>query len=227
MFFSISQVEQAVHNVQNLRNPLDPAHPMVLGIYRTHSRTALFNVYSKKAFAQFYDTVDRKKLANRHWTPEMKHFARQKIEETSKPPYIFRMTIVGWIFITLMVATLGLIIYESTKPPIPKSAAYVAMEQAPKAGDIYFGRFEGFKESGQRIASELGFGWFQVVKVEGDQYYMAKSTEMSKTHKPAAQLNSTSFESEATPVKITEQAGYMINMKAMDGKLEIYLTDKK
>lgn len=32
---------------------------------------------------------------------------------------------------------------------------------------------------------------------------------------------------EGTPAKITEQAGYMVNMKAVDGKMEIYFTDNK
>ncbi|WP_255453802.1 hypothetical protein [Parapedobacter sp. SGR-10] len=32
---------------------------------------------------------------------------------------------------------------------------------------------------------------------------------------------------DGTPAKITEQAGYMVNKKAVDGKMEIYFTDKK
>lgn len=227
MFFVINKVEQAVHRTDGLHNPKNPSKPMVLGIYRTQSRTALFTVYSKKAYGEFWDDETQKKIANRYWTPEMKAFARQKVAEAPKPPYIFKLTIVGWIFVAIMIATMGLIVYQETKPPVPKSAEYVAMEQAPVVGDIYLGRYEAFKEAGERIASEIGFGWFKVVKVEADVYHMAKSTGMSKTHKPKEELNSTDFETEGTPVKITEQAGYMINMKAIDGKMEIYLTEKK
>lgn len=109
----------------------------------------------------------------------------------------------------------------------PQSAEFIAMEQTPVAGDIYFGRYEAYKETDERLASEVGFGWFKVVKVEGNVYHIAKSTQMNKTHKPKEELNNTDFETEGTPVKITEQAGYMINMKSTDDKMEIYITTKK
>ncbi len=227
MFFVINKIEQAVHRTDGLHNPKNPSSPMVLGIYRTQSRTALFTVYSKKAFGEFWDDGEQKKIASRRWTPEMKAFAKQKVAEASKPPYIFKMTIVGWIFVALMIATMGLIVYQETKPPLPKSAEYVAMERAPVVDDIFFGRYESFKQAGERIASDLGFGWFKVVKVEGDVYHIAKSTEMSKTHKPKEELNSTDFETEGKPSKITEQSGYSVNLKAIDGKMEIYFTEKK
>ena len=101
------------------------------------------------------------------------------------------------------------------------------MKKAPVEGDVYFGHFESFKNAGERIASNVGFGWFRVVKVEGDVYYIAKASEMSKNYKPKEQLNSADFEVENTSVKIIEQSGYMINLKAIDGKMEIYITDKK
>ncbi|MFD2556603.1 hypothetical protein [Sphingobacterium tabacisoli] len=227
MFFVINKIEQASHKTDRLQNPKNPSNPMVLGIYRTESRTALFHVYSKKAYGEFWDDTERKKIASRDWTSEMKGFANQKVAEAPKPPFIFKLTIVGWIFVALMIATMGLIIYQETKAPAPKSAEYIAMEQAPAVGDIYFGRYEAFKESGDRIASGIGFGWFKVIQVEGNVYHIARSAEMSKTHKPKEELNSTDFESEGTPAKITEQAGYMINMKAVDGKMEIYFTEKK
>ena len=227
MFFVINKIEQAVHPTDGLDNPKNPANPMVLGIYRTQSRTALFTVYSKKAYGEFWDDQERKKITRRYWTSEMKAFARKKITGAPKPPFIFKLTIVGWIFVAIMIFTMGLIVYQEVKPPAPKSAEYVAMEQNPVVGDIYLGRYEAFKEAGDRIASGLGFGWFKVIKVEGDVYHMAKSTEMSKNHKPKEELNSTDFETEGTPVKITEQAGYMINMKGIDDKMEIYLTEKK
>lgn len=227
MFFVVRRIEQAVHHIDGLQNPKNPQNRMTLGIYRQLTRTALFTVYSKKAYGEFWDDVERKKISNRSWTPEMKAFAKQKVAEAPKPPYIFKLTIVGWLFVALMLTAVVLSVYQEVKPPTPKSAEYVAMEKAPVAGDIYFGRYEAFQEAGERIASNIGFGWFKIVKAEGDVYYIAKSTEMSKSHKPKEELNSADFETEGTAVKITEQAGYMVNMKAIDGKLEIYLTDKK
>lgn len=227
MFFIINKIEQGVHPASGLQNPRNPGNPIVLVVYRQLTRTAIFSAHSKKAFAEYWDDTVGKKIARRHWTPEMKALANQKVGEAPKPPYIFKMTIVGWIFVLLIIATFGLIVYESVKPPVPKSAEYLAMEKAPETGDIYFGHYEAFNTAGDRIASDLGFGWFNVTKVAGDTYYLAKSTQMSKTHKPKEALNSTDFEAEVTPVIITEQAGYIINMKSTDGRLEIYITDKK
>lgn len=117
----------------------------------------------------------------------------------------------------------GMLIYKSAKPPLPKSVETIAMEQKPAVGDIYFGHFESRQSKNDRI----GFGWFKVVKVEGDTYYIAKSTAMSKTSKPKEHMDSNSFEMEGIPVKITEQAGYMINLKSPDKGVEIYFTGKK
>ncbi|QQT25357.1 MULTISPECIES: hypothetical protein [Sphingobacterium] len=227
MFFVITKIEQGSYENDKLQNPKNLGNPMVLVVFRQLTRTAIFSVHSKKAFGEFYDKVTQKKIAHRSWTPEMKSFANQKIVQAPKPLFIFKLTILGWIFIMLVITTFALIIYQEVKPPLPKSAEYVAMEQVPVAGNIYFGHYEVFKESGDRIASDIGFGWFKVVKVEGDTYYIAKSMQMNKTHKPKEELNSTDFESDGTATTITEQAGYMINMKAVDGKMEIYITDKK
>lgn len=227
MFISISKIEQAVHHIDSLQNPKNPNNPMLLGIYRQRSRTVLFTVYTKKAFAEYWDQVEQKRIPSRLWTPEMKRMAKQQVIDTAQAPFIFKLTIVGWLFMLIMVAALGLAVYEGVKPPVPKSAEYVSMEQPPLEGDIYFGRYEAFKESGDRIANDIGFGWFKVVKAEEDVYHMAKSVDMSNVHKPKEQLGNTDFEAEGTPVKITEQKGYMVNLKAVDGKMEIYLTDKK
>ncbi|PVH23905.1 hypothetical protein [Sphingobacterium corticibacter] len=227
MIFVINKLELAAYDINDIQNPKNPSNPMVMGLYRTQSKTALFTVHSKKAFAEFWDNTERKKIARRLWTPEMKAFASQKIAQAPKPASIFKLTIVGWLFVALVVTAFGLIAYQAVKPPVPKSAESVAMEQKPVVGDLYFGRFEAFKEPSDHIASGMGFGWFKVIDVDGDVYHIAKSTDMSITHKPKEALNSTDFESEGTPVKITEQASYLITMKSVDGKMEISITDKQ
>lgn len=111
---------------------------------------------------------------------------------------------------------------ENTRNAIASTAETIAMEQKPAVGDVYFGHFGARPGPGDR----LGFGWFKVLKVDGDTYYIAKSTIMSKTSKPKEQLDNSTFEAEGTPVKITEQAGYLINLRSADQGLEIYFTDK-
>ena len=227
MFFLISKIEQAVHDTQGLENPKKADNPMVLGIYRTRSRTAFFTVYSKKAFGEFWDRKERKKIPNRLWTPEMSAFLKQKTATAPQPPFIFKFTLTGWIFVFFIFGLFGYIIYDSVKPSLPEPAEYVAMKQAPAEGDTYFGHYEAYKEAGSSISSGVGFGWFKVVKAEGNVYHIARAAEMSKGYKPKEHLNSTVFETESIPVTITEQQSYMINLKAVDGKTELYFTDKK
>lgn len=228
MFFAISKIEQAAHHTDGLQNPKNPDNPMVLGIYRTQMRTAIFTVYSKKAYGEFWDDALGKKISRRLWSPEMKVFSAQKVADAPKPPYIFKFTIIGWIFVLLVMTAFGLIAYNSMKPPVPKPAEYVAMEKAPVAGDIFFGHYEAYKEKGTPIGAEIGYGWFKVIKVEGDDYHITKSTEMHKGYKPKEELNNIDFETESmSPLKLTEQTGYNIRFKSSDGLTEIYITDKK
>lgn len=227
MFFAINKIEQGAHHANGLENPQNPGNPMVLGVYRRESRTVLFTVNSKNASAEFWDNTLQKQIPQKVWTSEMKAFAAQKIAQTPKPSFFFKITIFGWFFVLLICAVFGLMIYESIKPPAAKPDTFLAMEQKPVPGDLYFGRYEIFKEAQDRIASTVGFGWFKVVKTEGDIYYLAKSTETSINHKPKETLNSTDFEAEAIPLNITEHEGYMINMKTADGNMKIYITDKK
>lgn len=228
MFIAIDKIEQSAHHTDKLQNPKAPGNAMVLGIYRNKIRTALYIVNTKKTYGEYWDKVENKKIPKRLWTPEMKALYKEKALEAPQPPYIFKITIIGWIFVLLMTGVFGMIVYNELKPPLPKPATYVAMEQAPVEGDVYFGRYEIYKEKGNPLGMEGRFGWFTVARVEGDVYYLAPSIDMSKGHKPKEQLNSTDFETESLPpVKLTEQTGYNIRFLSDDGLTEIYITDKK
>ena len=228
MFYAISQIEQAVHRPEKMRNPKNPHNPMILRVFRNKVRTAFFTIYAKKAGGEFWDDTEQKKIGRRHWTSEMKVFEKQKVAKAPKPSFIFKFTIVGWIFLAFFIGLFIFIIYDSTKPPLPKSEQAVAMEKTPAEGDIYFGKYEIYKEKGNPLGAEIRFGWFKVAKVENNEYHIAKSTEMNRGYKPKEQLNNTDFEVQSMPpVKITEQTGYNISFKSDDGLTEIYITDKK
>ena len=227
MFFSIHKFEEAVYPANQLQNPLNKDNPMTLRILRTQSRNAFFTVNSKKSAAEYWGNVDQKTLPKNMWTDEMKAFADQKIRETSAPSFVFKLSIIGWIFTAAVIGLFGYLVYDSFKPDAPLPAEYLAMEKKPQTGDIYFGRYETFSEPNAPRASDIGFGWFKINNVEGDTYNISKSTEISKFHKPKEQMNSIDFEASSIPVKITEQAGYMLNLKSTDDKMEIYLSDKK
>lgn len=227
MFFVINKIEQAVHRTDNLQNPKTPGNAMLLGIYRNKVRTALYTMYTKKTFGEYWDEVENKKIPKRLWTPEMHAFYTHKAKEAPRPPFIFKATIIGWIFLLLVISVFGLLIYEGVKPPIPKTAEHVAMEKLPVTGDIYFGHYETYKEKGNPLGVKIGYGWFKIVKIEDDTYFVAKSTEMSKSHQPKEQLNSAHFEADGIPLKLEEQTGYNLRLKSADGLTEVYITDKK
>lgn len=223
MFFLIQQYQAARFSASELQNPQTPGQGMDLVFLRTEMRMAVCTVHSRKAAGEFRDVNTGKVIRRRQWTADMKAFYTLKNNEVPAPPFVFRLTIIGWVALLLIVTFFGVLTFDAVKPPLPKPAASLAMEQKPAVGDIYFGHFEAPQGTGDR----LGFGWFRVTKVEGDTYFIAKSTTMSKTSKPKEQLESTSFETEGTPVKIMEQASYLINLKSEDGGMEIYFTDKK
>jgi len=222
MFFLLQQYEAVRFEASQLQNPQTVDQEMVLVFLRTEMRMAVCTVNSKKAAGEFRSLSTGKAISRRLWTAEMKAYYQTKSVEVPGPAFVFRITILGWIVALLVVAVFGMIIYDEVKPPLPKSAQTIAMEQKPAVGDLYFGHFE----AGQGTGDRLGFGWFKVLKVQGDTYYIAKSTNMSKISKPKEQLDNSTFEPEGTPVKITEQAGYLINLKSADQGLEIYFTDK-
>ncbi|SNS50762.1 hypothetical protein SAMN06309944_0562 [Micrococcales bacterium KH10] len=200
---------------------------MTLLTYRTQARWAVAVVNSKKATAEFYDVETNKRIPRTAWTADMKAFAAEKAANVPKPPFVFRLTIIGWIVVALLAAGFGVMTYETLKPT-EQSAEQVAMEQTPVVGDMYFGRFEGAAEPDSLVAiSDLGFGWFKIVKVEGDTYFVAKSTDMSKQHQPKEQLESAEFEEEGTPAKIVEQTGWQLTLEAIDESVTFYVTDKK
>lgn len=228
MFFSISQVEQAAHYANELKNPQNINNVMTLGIYRTKMRMVIGTVYSKKAFADFWDDVEKKKIARKLWTPEMKNLAERKIAEAPKAPFIFKLSIFGWIFLAGVIALFGMLIYESVKPAPEKPAEVVAMQQMPQVGDVYFGHFEKRKDKNAVVGTSIGYGWFKVTKVDRDTYALAKSIEMSTHYKPKEQMNSTDFETEAfTNLKLTENTGYSTRFKSTDELTELTLGYKK
>lgn len=228
MFIAFSKIEQAVYPTDGLQNPQTPGNDMVLIFYRTYMRAAFCNVYSKKAFGEYWNGTSNKKVSRKLWTPEMKAFYEDKITEVPKPPFVFKFTVIGWIFVLMIIGFFGYLTYDSMKPPLPKPEQYVAMEKAPAAGDVYFGHYEVYKEKGTPIGAKIGYGWFKVINVEADVYYLATSIEMHKGYQPKEQLNNVDFETEPmSPLKLSEQTGYNIRFKSADGLTEVYITDKK
>jgi len=229
MFFSIQQNHLSTFKTDGLENPKNPGNDMELALFRTEGRTFFHTSHSKQAFGEYWDVVQGKKIPKRFWTAEMKAYYTQKAQEAPKPPFFFKITPIGWIFLLASVGFLGYLIYDGNKAPLPKSEVVIAMEQSLAEGDIYFGHFEEYKDSEQlgRISSGLGYGWFKVVKVEGETYHLVKSTEMSKHHQPKEQLDSINFATETIPAKIKEKGTYSIRLLSLDGNSEFYFDDKQ
>ena len=120
MFFNVDKIEQEIYSVDGLQNPKDKNNPMGFGLYRTFIRTLMFRGYSKQAFGELWDDATGKLIPRRLWTTEMKAFAREKVAGVSKPPFVFKMTIAGWIFVVLIIALFVFLAYEEFKTSIPK-----------------------------------------------------------------------------------------------------------
>lgn len=229
MFFSIRQNQVAAHKTEGLENPENPGNDMELAIFRTEGRSFFHTSHTKQAFGEYWDVTEGKKISKKHWTPEMKACCAQKTKEAPGPPFFFKITAVGWLFLLACFGFLGYLIYDWNKAPLPKSEDVIAMEQPLAEGDIFFGHFEQYKESEQlgRISDGVGHGWFKIVKVEGDTCHVAKSTEMSKTHQAKEELDNSNFETESTPANVKEKDSYTVRLVSTDGNTEFYLNEKK
>jgi len=227
MFISFEKIEQAAYPADHMQNPKHRGNDMILSMCRNKSRTAFFTVYFKKAFGEYWDTIENTRIARQMWTSEMHAFYKAKRIETPKPPFIFKMTIAGWLFTLGIMAFFIYLAYDSMKPPLPKSAEVMHMEKPIAIGDVFFGHFEAYKEKGDRVASNVGFGWFKISQVAGDTIYVAKSVEMNKGYKPKEQLNSTNFEAEGMPAFIKEKTAYTVRLIAVDTKTDFYFDSKK
>ena len=228
MFIRFTRESIAVHQATGIANPENPNAPLMLNIFRTHSNAGIYKVYSKKAFGEYYSEGSKKSISRRKWTPEMKAFLQEKLAVTPKAPYIFKVTIVGWIVVLILIGIFAMIAYQEAQPPAAKPASYVAMENKLQVGDVFFGNVEIHKQKGNPVGTKVSFGWFKVTDIKGDDYFLSPSTEVSNHAQPKESMNSTDFEQQSLPaIKITEQTGYNLRFKSSDGLIDAYFTDKK
>ncbi|WP_057940308.1 hypothetical protein [Algoriphagus resistens] len=66
------------------------------------------------------------------------------------------------------------------------------------------------------------FGFFNVLKINGENFQIAKSKEMGKTGKPIEQFNSNDFEQEAVGVKAKESEAYQKSFVLEYSLMEIH-----
>ena len=229
MFISVRRTAVATHKTAKLANPETPGNDMELSILRTEGRTFFHTSYTKQAFGEYWDVVEGKKIHRKLWTPEMKAYYAKKVKEAPKPPFFFKITIAGWLFLLLAFGTLGYFVYDGLQAPA--KAKKHQQEMVEKAtvfeGAIYFGNYRMYKEKGNIIGSKGGFGWFKVVKIEDSTYHIAKSVEMSDAAKPKEALNSTDFEQETSAVKAKELGAYHKSFVSEDGLVEFSLAKRK
>lgn len=102
MFFFVQQYEVVSFSAHQLENPQTLGQEMELVFLRTEMRMAVCIVNSRKAVGEFRDLSTGKAIRHRLWTAEMKAFYTLKNKEVPSPPFVFKLTIVGWI-VTLMI----------------------------------------------------------------------------------------------------------------------------
>ncbi|QDH79611.1 hypothetical protein FKX85_11405 [Echinicola soli] len=235
MWIRIEEISIRQIDANHLENPKSAGGPMVLNLFQREGRTVFSITRNKKVYPQYLETPASNRAAhgiripNRKWTNEMKAFAQQELGKIPPQKGIFKITIVGWLFLLLAFGTLGYLVYEGIQAPAKakKHQQEMAVKATVSEGDVYFGKYRVYKEKGNFIGSEGGFGWFKVVKVENGTYYIAKSVEMSDTAKPKEQLNSNGFEKESMAVKAKELGAYHKSFASGDGLIEISFSEKK
>lgn len=226
MFFYVKRVEEAAYNASHLQNPIHPGEPMTLYFVRNYASSAFFSTYSKKAAAMYYGP-NHKLISKRKWTPEMHAYVQQQEGQVPQPPFKFKVNFFGYVMLLGVLALFGYLVYDSfIKPPHPESLMEQPMEKPVEANAIYFGHYEKFKE-GERVASEVRFGWFKVIENKNGLVKIAPSTQLSAGHQDPKTLNSTDFEPLGIEANITEQAIYGIKLKSTDKLMEFNLTERK
>lgn len=226
MFISVRQLEEAAFAADHLVNPVNNNNPMVLVYYRNYTSSAFFTAYTKKEAAVYLDSSTNKRISRRKWTNEMKTFASEKEKLVPVAPYKMKPTIFGYIMMLAVVGFFGYLAYDSLKPAQSIPAEYTALLEEPKAGDIYYGRFEQMKP-GERVALAIGFGWFKVLSNQNGNIEVAMNKHMSKSHRPSKDMDQVDFEESGKLVKIQSQESYEIKLMDEDKSLEVYFTEKK
>ncbi|SEG63765.1 hypothetical protein [Sphingobacterium lactis] len=228
MFFTVSRHSEASFFADHLENPQNPGNPMVLDFQRTYSATAFFKTISKDFAVLYIDTVTNKPISKKKWTNEMRAFAEENKNQVPAAPYKIKTTIVGYIMMLFVVGLLGYLLYEEFKPNPQESALEQpsALEEAITPGSIFFGRYT-VSDPQTKAPKEAGFGWFKIVSVEGDTYQVAMGTEMSTSHQPSLQMNSTDFKTETIPMKIKTIESYQVDLVSVDQGTEVTFTEKK
>ncbi len=230
MWIRITDISVRQVDATHLNNPKNPGGTMVLNLFQRESRTAFFVSTTKKVYPQYLEIPAGKVISKRRWTDQMSVFAQEEQEKLPLQKGGFRLTVFGWIFFLGAFALLGYLIYDGMVAA-PQRTAQFEQQQTEKAtvseGDIYLGRIEVYKETGNPLGMVGEFGCFKVVNVEGDTYHIAKSSEMGKTAKPLAQMNSTDFEEETIAVKAKELGAYHKTFVSDDGLTEVSFGEKK
>lgn len=229
MWIRISKISVRQVDASHLQNPKSGDNPMVLNLYQQESRMAFFVSTYKKVLTEYLEIPNGSRIPKQKWSAEMSQFAEVELAKTPPQKGSFKLTVVGWLFFLFAFGLLGYLVYDGMQAPARKEAFEQRITEKAKvaAGDIYFGRYRAYKEKGNMLGSEGGFGWFKVVAIENDTYYISKSTEISKTAKPKEQMNSTDFEVKKSAVKAKELEAYTKQFVSEDGLLEFNLNEKK
>lgn len=229
MWIRIKDISVKQVSAAHLKNPRNPGVPMVLDLLQRESRTAFTVHKTKKVFPRYVETPAGIRIPKRKWSGEMKEFAQQELAKIPPQKGVRKLTVFGWIFFLSAFGLLGYLVYQGIQEPAQQRAYQQEMAEKAKLneGDIYFGNFTRYKQKGNPMGADVKFGWFKVVKIEGDTYFIAPGTDMSKSSQPKAQLNSTDFEAEGVAAKAQELEAYSKRLISEDGLTEFYLGERK
>lgn len=229
MFFSVGNDEIERVDASHLQNPKNSGNVMHFVFNETVFRTAFFTQTTPNQF--FIDSQTEKRILKKHWTPEMKQFAQEKVSKYAFTKKRFKINYGTYIFLALMVFCGYMILKESQENKAAlevknKKYATKKIPEKPQPGLVLYGVYYEYKKD-SRIPKELRFTWSKVAKVEGDTYQIALGKEFSKTASKENSLNSTDFEEATIPMKLISNDGYTCTFKSEDKRYEFSAQKRK
>lgn len=224
MLVLFRKIDIAHITATSLENPASPGIPMILALYRTEVKTAFYKTSHKKVLPEYREVPSGKRIPKGKWTGEMKIFAGEQLKQQPRQKTRFKITIAGWIFLLLCVATLGLIVFD--RPAGNRQVVFNNLGEQVRSGDIYFGRFQQMTPGGLPVRD--GYAWFKVTDVKADTVMIVLGKETTGDHNvPAEELSGTVFSDSIYKTTIREQKGYTIDFRTRNSEMMFVAGKKK
>ena len=120
MWISITDISVKQVDASHLRSPVGPDNQMILNLFQREGRSAFWVTQNKRVYPRYLDAATGKIISKSKWTDQMQSFAQRELANLPPQKGRFKITVVGWIFLLLVIGTLGFIIKQEFQAPAKK-----------------------------------------------------------------------------------------------------------